>query len=50
MAVIREQRQFKIGPIGVARVSGNPMRPTSIASNIVGEQISQSANRFAEIF
>ena len=37
MAVIREARQFKIGPIGVAR--------SSSAGQIVGEQVARSANQ-----
>lgn len=42
MAVIREQRQFKIGPIGVARASQ--------AGQIIGEAISNSANQMADMF
>jgi hypothetical protein len=42
MAVIREQRQFKIGTIGVARASEG--------GRIVGQQIAQSANQFANLF
>jgi hypothetical protein len=42
MAVIREQRQFRIGPIGVARASQG--------GQIVGEAIANSANQLAEIF
>lgn len=42
MAVIREQRQFKIGPIGIARASEG--------GKIVGEAISRSADQFAETF
>jgi hypothetical protein len=42
MAVIREQRQFKVGPIGVARASEG--------GRIVGEAVSQSANQFANCF
>lgn len=42
MAVIREQRQFSIGPIGVARASQ--------AGTIVGEAVSNSANSMADIF
>ncbi len=37
MAVIREARQFKVGPIGVAR--------SSSAGQIVGEQVARSANQ-----
>lgn len=37
MAVIREARQFKIGPIGVAR--------SSSAGQIIGEQVAKSANQ-----
>lgn len=42
MAVIREQRQFKIGPIGIARASEG--------GRIVGEAISRSADQFADLF
>jgi len=42
MAVIREQRQFKIGPIGVARASS--------AGTITGQAIAQSANVFEDMF
>jgi hypothetical protein len=42
MAVIREERQFKIGPIGVARASQG--------GQIVGEAIANSANQMADIF
>jgi hypothetical protein len=42
MAVIREQRQFKIGTIGVARASEG--------GRIVGQAISQSADQFANMF
>ena len=42
MAVIREKRQFALGKIGVARASN--------AGQIVGEQISRSANQMADIF
>lgn len=37
MAVIREARQFKVGPIGVAR--------SSSAGQIIGEQVARSANQ-----
>jgi len=42
MAVIREQRQFKIGPVGVARASEG--------GRIIGEAISNSANQLAGDF
>ena len=42
MAVIREERQFKIGPIGVARASQG--------GQIVGEAIANSANQMADLF
>lgn len=42
MAVIRESRQFKIGPIGVAR--------SSSAGEIVGQQVAQSANEMQQYF
>lgn len=42
MAVIREQRQFSIGPIGVARASQG--------GAITGEAISRSADQLADIF
>lgn len=40
--MIREKSQFKIGPIGVARAS--------TGGKIIGDQISQSANRMAQMF
>jgi len=46
MAVIREKRQFKVGPIGVARAP----RFGQSGGQIVGESISRSADQFAEMF
>lgn len=49
MAVIREQRQFKIGPVGVARAS----EAGAIAARgkaVAAEQIAQSANSLAGDF
>jgi len=42
MPVIREDRQFRIGPIGVTRASGG--------GTIVGQAISNSADQLAEMF
>ena len=42
MAVIREKRNFRIGPIGVARADEG--------GRIVGEAIAQAANQSADIF
>ena len=42
MAVIREKRNFRVGPIGVARADEG--------GRIVGEAIAQSANQAADIF
>jgi len=42
MAVIREQRQFKIGPIGVARASRGGV--------IVGEAVAQAAGQMQQVF
>jgi hypothetical protein len=48
MAVIREKRQFQIGPIGVARVSGGV--PGSNAGGMIAQAVSQSANQMADMF
>jgi len=42
MAVIREKRQFAIGPIGIAR--------SSSAGQIIGEQVARSANQAQQYF
>lgn len=42
MAVIREQRQFKIGPIGIARASQG--------GQIIGDAIARSANELTDMF
>ena len=42
MAVIREKRQFKIGPVGVARASEG--------GQIIGKAIADSANQLAGEF
>jgi len=42
MAVIREKKQFAIGPIGIAR--------SSSAGQIIGEQVARSANQAQQYF
>lgn len=42
MAVKRETRQFKVGPIGVAR--------SSRSGAIIGEAVADSANALSDIF
>ena len=42
MAVIKEQKQYSIGPIGVARASEG--------GRVTAEAIAQSANSFSKMF
>ena len=48
MPVIREQKQFSIGPIGIARLS-SPVAGTNAAGTIA-ETIASSANQMADMF
>lgn len=48
MAIIREKRQFGIGPIGVARVSGGV--PGSNAAGTIAAAVNDSANQMADMF
>lgn len=48
MAVIREKRNFTIGPIGVARVSGGVAG--SNAAGTIAAAVSDSANQMADMF
>lgn len=48
MAVIREKRQFAIGPIGVARVSQGI--EGSNAAGTIAASVSESANQMADMF
>lgn len=48
MPVIREQKQFSIGPIGIARVSAGV--PSSNAMGDVANAVADAANNVADIF